>query len=61
MVQLNEYQCNAFDPAFTYEMEFDPAKKAPMANLMVVYTKRMEVDDDQASNRDFLSRQKTWI
>lgn len=31
-------------------MEFDPGKKAPMANLMVEYTKRMEGEDDQASN-----------
>ena len=50
MVQPNEYQGNAFDPALTYEMEFDPNKKALMANLMVEYTKMMEVEDDNASN-----------
>ena len=46
MVQSNEYGGNAFDPVLTYEMEFDPAAKAPMANLMVEYTKMMEVEDD---------------
>ena len=35
MVQPNEYGGSAFDPVLTYEMEFDPATKAPMANLMV--------------------------
>ena len=50
MVQPNEYQGNAFDPALTYKMEFDPAKKALMANLMVECTKMMEVEDDQASS-----------
>ena len=32
MVQPNEYQGNAFDSALTYEINFDSAKKAPMAN-----------------------------
>ena len=50
MVQPNENQGNAFDPAFIYKIEFDPAKKAPMANLMVEYTKMLEVEDNQASN-----------
>ena len=45
MVQINEYQGNPFEPALTYEMDFDPEKKAPMANLMVEYTKSMEVED----------------
>ena len=49
MVLPNDYACSAFDPALTYEMEFDLSKKAPMANLMVEYTKQMDVDDDDAS------------
>ena len=48
MVQSNVYGGNAFDPVLTYEMEFDPAAKAPMANLMVEYTKNMEVEDSTA-------------
>ena len=31
-------------------MEFDPAKKAPMANLMMECTKMMGVEDDQSSS-----------
>ena len=50
MVQFNEYQCNAFDPALTYEIEFDPTKKAPMANLMVEYTKLIKDEADQEDN-----------
>ena len=50
MVHPNEYQGNVFDPALIYKIEFDPAKKASMAKLMVLYTKMMEVENDQASN-----------
>ena len=45
MVQPNDYQGNPFEPALTYEMDFDPEKKAPMANLLVEYTKSMDVED----------------
>ena len=45
MVQPNKYQGNPFEPVLTYEMDFDPEKKAPMANLLVEYTKSMEVED----------------
>ena len=41
MGKHNKYIGNAFDPALTYEMEFDLEKKAPMVNLMVEYTKMM--------------------
>ena len=49
MVQPNEYQDNAFDQALTYKIEFDLAKKGPITNLMVEYTKMLEVEHGQAS------------
>ena len=43
MVPPLKYQGNLFKPGLNYGMDFDPKKKALMYNIVVEYTKTMEV------------------